>query len=89
METEIAQLKKEIDEIKARNRKVELEKTWETSFLRKISVAGLTYLVMTIFMWSLEVEKPYLNAIIPTLGFVLSTLSLPFIKAVWLRNRKA
>lgn len=89
METEIAQLKKEIDKIKARNRKVELEKTWETSFVRKLSIAGLTYFVMIILMWSLNVEKPYLNAIIPTLGFVLSTLSLPFIKAVWLRNRKA
>lgn len=33
------------------------------------------------------VEKAWLNAIIPTFGFILSNLSLPFFKEIWLKKR--
>ena len=35
-------LKKEIEEIKLRNKRVELDKRWETSSTRKICIALLT-----------------------------------------------
>ena len=37
-------LEKEILEIKERNKKVELDKTWETSKTRKICIIILTYI---------------------------------------------
>lgn len=86
MTNDLEQLKSSIKEIQDRNKRVELEKAWETSSTRKLSIAGLTYLVMTLFMWSLGTDKPYINAIIPTLGFVLSTFSLPFFKSLWLKR---
>ena len=86
MNQELEELKKSIKEIQDRNKRVELDKAWETSNTRKVSVALLTYLVMTLFMWSLGTDKPYINAIIPTLGFILSTFSLPFIKSLWIKQ---
>jgi hypothetical protein len=31
-------------------------------------------------------DSPFVNAIVPTLGFTLSTLSLSFFKKIWLKN---
>ena len=38
------ELKKEIEEIKIRNKRVEKDKEWETSYTRKICIAILTYM---------------------------------------------
>ena len=42
-------LEKEIDNIKNRNKRVELDKAWETSFTRKICIMILTYIVVVIY----------------------------------------
>jgi len=44
-------LEKEIKEIKKRNKKVEMEKAWETSIFRKVIIAILTYLVIVLFFY--------------------------------------
>jgi preprotein translocase subunit SecF len=85
---EIEQLKQEIEQIKERNRRVELDKAWETSLARKILVAILTYFVIVIFFVFARLPKPFLNAIVPTVGFVLSTLSVPVFKKMWIGRRK-
>ncbi len=79
----LTSLQKEIDAIKLRNQRVEKDKTWETSTTRKVSIAILTYLTILVFFVTIKVEKPLINAIVPTLGFLLSTMSLPFIKKWW------
>lgn len=79
----LSSLQKEINSIKARNQRVEKDKAWETSLTRKISIAILTYLTILIFFVTIKVENPIVNAIVPTLGFLLSGLSLPFIKTWW------
>lgn len=88
MDNEIQQLKQAIIEIQERNKRVELGKAWETSVFRKLCIVILTYFVMTIFMWSLGNDKPYINSVIPTLGFVLSTFSLNPLKSIWLKYKK-
>jgi hypothetical protein len=40
----------EVGEIKARNRRVELDKAWETSLTRRSIIAAITYAVAVIFM---------------------------------------
>ena len=84
--TEIESLKQEIQLLKERNQKVELNKAWETILTRKVSIAILTYIVILIFFHVIKVEKPFINAIVPTLGFVLSTQSLPLIKKLWIKK---
>ena len=45
----IEQIKNELREIKERNKRVELDKAWETSTFRKILVGVLTYAVIVLF----------------------------------------
>jgi len=84
--TETEELKKEIAELKARNERVETEKAWETSKLRKIIIAILTYLVIVLFFYFAKLSRPFLNAIVPTIGFILSNLSIPLFKKLWVKR---
>ena len=81
------ELEKELHAIKERNRRVELDKAWETSLTRKIIVAVLTYFVIVLFFYVARLPKPFINSIVPTIGFMLSTLSLPWFKKLWIRFR--
>lgn len=81
--TKIQELEIEIEKIKTRNQKVEMDKRWESSFTRRFLIAIFTFLSIGIYLWVIGVNKPWLNAIIPTIGFTLSTLSLPWFKEVW------
>ncbi len=84
--TKLEELKKEIDQIKARNKKVETDKAWETSSLRKIIVAILTYIVVVIFFFTAGLPKPFINAIVPSIAFLLSTLTVPLFKKWYIKN---
>lgn len=81
----IQELEKEISAIKDRNRRVEIEKTWETSWTRRIVVVILTYIVVSLFFLFAGVTQPFINAIVPALAFVLSTASVPIFKNFWLK----
>ena len=78
-------VEKRLNAIEQRNKKVELDKAWETSLSRKIIIAVLTYIAIVLFFFVAQLPKPFINSIIPTTGFVLSTLSLPFFKKLWLK----
>lgn len=79
-------VEKEIKQIKERNRRVERDKAWETSWTRRVLIAVLTYVVIVLFFFSARLPKPFVNAIVPTLGFVLSTLTLRWVKKLWQRD---
>lgn len=82
------ELNNRIEKIEARNKRVELDKKWETSFYRKFSITIITYIIATAVMFVIRVERPFLGALIPTLGYVLSTLSLPILRKMWERKQK-
>lgn len=69
-------LEQEIIALRERNARVESDKAWETSYSRKISVALLTYIVIAFFFVFMNFQKPFINALVPTIGFLLSTLSI-------------
>ncbi len=81
----LKQLEKDIERIKYRNKKVEGDKAWETSFSRKVMVAVVTYFIIVIFFYFAGLPKPWINSIVPAVAFVLSTLTLPLFKKVWLK----
>ncbi len=85
--TTFDELKTELIEIKARNKRVEADKAWETSWTRKLLISVLTYFVIVAFFLSAELPAPFVNAIVPSMAFVLSTLTVPFIKKYWTRTR--
>ena len=84
----IEQIQKDIAEIKTRNARVETEKAWETSLFRKVLIAILTYIVIVIFFIFAKLPKPFLGAIVPAIGFILSTLSVSYFKKIWIKRRK-
>lgn len=80
------EIEKEIEEIKKRNKCVEADKSWETSYTRKILLAIFTYLAIAIYLKIVNISQPWLNAIVPAVAFMLSTLTFPFFKKIWLRH---
>ncbi len=74
---------KRIAAIEARNRKVELDKAWETSWTRRIAIALLTYVVVCMYLAFVIHIDPWLNALVPVVGFILSTLALERVKKIW------
>ncbi len=84
----ISKLEKRVCAIESRNKRVELDKAWETSFARKVIIAVLTYIVLVLFFIFANLPEPFVNSIVPTAAFVLSTLSLPYFRRIWLRSKK-
>ena len=71
------EIQKEIDKIKDRNKKVELDKKWETSWTRKICIAVLTYFVVVLYSYIIsQFSNIWLSSLVPVFGFILSTLSI-------------
>ncbi len=85
METQTTE--ERIDQIETRNRRVELDKAWETSFTRRGLIALFTYLSLGIYLWAIGIPRPWFNAIVPTLGFLISTLTMPWIKKLWIKRQ--
>ena len=83
--TTITDLEKEINALKERNKRVELDKSWETSFTRRGLLIVFTYLAIGFYLNTIRVENPWLNAIVPSIGFLLSTLTLPYFKNLWIK----
>ena len=81
-------LEKEIENIKNRNKRVELDKAWETSFTRKICIMILTYIVVVIYTYIIKkLDNIFLSSLVPVIGFFLSTLSLNIIRKIWEKNK--
>lgn len=77
-------VEEELIAIKERNARVEMDKAWEISLSRKILVLITTYFVASLALYGIGVPDFFLGAIIPTLGFFLSTLSFPLVKKWWI-----
>ena len=79
-------LEERVEKIEQRNKKVELDKAWEGSWTRKLILILFTYLAVGLYLNVINVQNPWINAIVPSLGFLLSTLTLPLIKNLWIKN---
>lgn len=83
------ELENEIIKIKERNKKVELDKAWETSWTRKLCICILTYIVVVIYSRLInKVTNIWLSSLVPVIGFTLSTVSLKLIRNIWEKNKK-
>ena len=77
-------IEEEINNIKERNKRVELDKKWETSLTRKIFIMVLTYIVVIIYSYLVRnYDNIFLSSLVPVIGFALSTLSLKGIRYFW------
>jgi hypothetical protein len=79
----IEQLEERMVKIEKRNHQVELNKAWETSYVRKGLLIIFTYLAIALYLKFIVGIDPWINAVVPAIGFLLSTLTLPFFKKLW------
>ncbi|MBI5072887.1 hypothetical protein HZA99_03645 [Candidatus Woesearchaeota archaeon] len=77
----------ELQSIQERNKRVELDKAWETSKTRRAIIAVMTYIIVVFFLWLIHAPNIFLNAIVPVVGFILSTLTLSWCKKKWMENK--
>lgn len=81
-------IEEEIEQIKNRNKRVELDKAWETSWTRRICIMILTYVVVVLYSYVIRhINNIFLSSFVPVIGFTLSTLSLKLVRKLW-ENKK-
>ena len=62
------ELENEILQIKERNKRVELDKAWETSWTRKICIMVLTYIVVIIYSYVIKsFDNIFLSSLVPVI----------------------
>mgnify|MGYP003524715878 CR=1 FL=1 len=79
-------MNKQVKAILERNERVASDKAWETSGTRKLIIATFTYVIVVVFLIIIGNANPFVNALIPAIGYLLSTLSLPFVKKIWIEK---
>ncbi len=79
-------LEERVAKLEVRNRRVEADKGWETSWTRRLSIMLLTYLTVVFYLHFVIHINPWINALVPVIAFFLSTLTVSQLKKRWLRR---
>lgn len=65
---DLKELEQEINIIKQRNKRVELDKKWETSGTRKICICILTYIVVVVYSYIVRnYDNIFLSSLVPVI----------------------
>ena len=76
---ELKELETEIKDIKNRNKRVETDKAWETSWTRRICICILTYIVVVIYSYIVRnYDNIFLSSLVPVIRiyFIYSILKI-------------
>ncbi|HEX4774628.1 MAG TPA: hypothetical protein VH234_03865 [Candidatus Saccharimonadales bacterium] len=82
-------LEERVAKLEGRNQRVEDNKAWETSWLRRGSIMLLTYLTVAFYLRFVIHISPWVNALVPVIGYTFSTLTISSLKTYWLKRRMA
>lgn len=83
----LKELANKISSMDHRNRIRDYSKEFEGSLMRIIMIMVLTYAILSVYMLLAGLDRPWISAIVPTVGFQLSTVSLPSIKNCYVEHR--
>ena len=81
--SELNELQKRIEKIEVRNARVELDKKWEISWTRRLTVAVLVCAVTFTLLTLINDQRPLLNTVVAFIGYMLSTLALGRVRIWW------
>ncbi|HEX5456123.1 MAG TPA: hypothetical protein VFW77_02030 [Candidatus Saccharimonadales bacterium] len=76
-------LEERIAAIEARNKKVEADKAWELSWTRRIAITVLIYLVIGVYLRFVVHISPWINGLVPVIGYFISTVTMQKLKQWW------
>jgi hypothetical protein len=82
-------LLRRIEQLEARNKRVEADKAWETSWTRRVLIMVLTYLVVICYLRFVVHINPWINGLVPVIGYLLSTLTISAAKKRWFSKRQS
>lgn len=80
-------LAERVEKLEARNQRVEADKGWETSWTRRLSIMLLTYITVVVYLRYVVHIDPWINALVPVIGFFLSTLTVSRLKKYWVSRQ--
>ncbi|MBV6632080.1 MAG: hypothetical protein KI792_03495 [Alphaproteobacteria bacterium] len=78
-----------LDALEARNQRVEADKNWETSLLRRVLIAGLTFagaVTYLTYLTYLDVQPAWMHALIPTGAYLISSISLGLVRRLYIKR---
>lgn len=81
------ELEERVSIIENRNLRVASDKAWEISWTRRLLISSITYGFAFILLNLIGHEGAWKHAIIPVIGYMTSTLSLPVVKAAWIKQK--
>lgn len=65
---ELKEIEQEIIQIKERNKRVETDKAWETSWTRMLCICILTYIVVVIYSYIInKLSNIWLSSLVPVI----------------------
>ena len=80
-------LEERVEKLEARNQRVEGDKAWETSWLRRLSIMVLIYFTVVFYLRFVIHISPWINGLVPVIGYFLSTFTVGFLKKHWLSRK--
>jgi hypothetical protein len=72
--------------IELRNSAVARDKAWETSLTRRSLIAFISYIVTGFLLVLLGSNAAWFYALLPVVGYLVSTLTLPYFRKFWQRH---
>ena len=75
-----------LDAIEQRNARVETDKAWETSWTRRLVIIIGTYLIVLAYLNYIGISQAHFHAAVPAGAYLMSTLTLPFLKKLWIKG---
>lgn len=82
-------LEDRLTQIENRNKRVERDKDWEKSWTRRSLLAVLTYIVVVVYSWWIGGAHPFIQALVPVFGYVISTLTISVAKRRWEKTKSS
>lgn len=80
------QLQEALLTIQERNARVETEKAWEVSWVRRLSITVVTFVITFAYMKLTKQEPLWLGSFVPAFGYLISTFSIPYMKEFWVNH---
>ncbi|MEK7594340.1 MAG: hypothetical protein AAB436_01730 [Patescibacteria group bacterium] len=81
-------LEERVAKLEARNQRVEADKGWELSWTRRLAIMILTYLTVVFYLNFVIHIDPWINALVPVIGYFMSTLTIRFLKQQWIARKQ-